>query len=334
MRYFDYFIKCIIRNFVRLFIKPICIVIVVFLVFVLFMFVDSVFGVDSLAFTQLSSGIWNDKAISNGVVIEYNGLHGRQCYLPPNCKGTIQLNFSSNEFHCAFFTATKSGDIGIGPQIGDIPVISYHFSTQGLVSFDTTQTSFNEYGAWFVFYSVDYTGNEAIPYYDTFQDYSSVGIVDSQQQTTQAIQQQTNVINSINSSLTDSTVDNNAINIDVSDLDFDDSQGIDSFFTNFINNKKDVFSNISNEVETIEIPLPYTDNKLVLSSDLLSKHIVNTSLYNLIQVFWWFLIGSYIIVFCRRIIVWFTSGEIAERGPASFIRYLDKNNEIIKTYMM
>lgn len=348
MRYFDYFIKCIIRNFVRLFIKPICIVIVVFLVFVLFMFVDSVFAIDSFAVEGLASRVWNDYAFNGDTVIQYNGLHGRACYIPPNLKGVIDLRFSSSELHYGFFKGNEHLDSAVEPGVGSVAINTYYANSNGLIPFDTTNAPLNEYGGFLCFYSVDYTGYEDIPVYQSVQDYSNAGIIDSQQQTTNAINQQTNVIqqqttainqqtnsiNNINNSILDDNIDDSSMDIDVSSLSFEDEQGIDNFFTTLINSIKSAYDSIDSSVETIEIPLPYTTQKLVLTSDLVSKHIINTPLYNYIQIFWYFLIGSYIVIFCRRIIVWLTSGEIAERGPASFIRFLDKNNEIIKTYMM
>ena len=67
---------------------------------------------------------------------------------------------------------------------------------------------------------------------------------------------------------------------------------------------------------------------------MISKHIQGTSLYVIIQAFWWYLIGGYIVMYVYRMLRWLSTGEVAEKGVSSFILYLDKNNEIIKSFMM
>lgn len=67
---------------------------------------------------------------------------------------------------------------------------------------------------------------------------------------------------------------------------------------------------------------------------MISKHIQGTSLYVIIQAFWWYLIGGYIVMYVYRMLRWLSTGEVAEKGVTGFILYLDKNNEIIKSFMM
>lgn len=101
-----------------------------------------------------------------------------------------------------------------------------------------------------------------------------------------------------------------------------------------LNTIKNTFLGINNTVETIEIPVPFTNSNIVLSSDMVSKHIQGTAIFTLIQALWWFVIGKYIVLFSYSMISWLSTGKIADKGISSFIEYLDKNNEIINSYMM
>lgn len=143
-----------------------------------------------------------------------------------------------------------------------------------------------------------------------------------------------NKIDETNQFLNNDTVEDTTMDISSEGLIAQDSEGIDNFFTNFLSNIQTTFSNIDNSVETISFPIPFTQQSVSIRSDLVSRYIINTPIYTLIQAFWWFLIGSYIVLYCKRMLDWLSTGELAEKGPSAFIKYLDKNNELIKTYMM
>lgn len=133
----------------------------------------------------------------------------------------------------------------------------------------------------------------------------------------------------------DNTVNNDSMTVNTTDYDVSsEEQEIDSFLTDLLNNIKNVFLSISSSVKTIDIGLPYVDKKIVLRSDIISKHINGTFLFTLIHTFWYFVFGKHIIMFCKRMLDWLSTGEIAEKGASSFIKYLDQNNEVLKTYMM
>lgn len=347
MDFFNYTIKCIIRNIVRLCFKPrnLAIIIVSLVVFFILSF-PHVFAAEKTPTFKY----WENKAFSdNGKevkVVSYNGLKGKAVYIEPMTSGVLNLGFKSDEFHVANFIGNEP------PVVGDTVTDYFYTSTSGLLSFDATIGTLRETGYWIVYYSVDMTSSTR-PSYDQLNDMSTSGqidssikestaeIVTSQNETKQAIESQTDAINTQtavldeqNNFLQDSNVNDESMDIKTDSFNVDDKEGVENFFTSTLEHIKSIFLNIDDTVETIEIPLPHTTQKLVLSSDLLSKHIVNTSIYSLIQVFWWFVIGRYLIMFCKRIIDWLSTGEIAEKGPSAFIRYLDQNNELIKTYMM
>lgn len=138
----------------------------------------------------------------------------------------------------------------------------------------------------------------------------------------------------IKDSITNSEVSDSSMTVNTDGLGMTDEQGVNDFFSNMLNTIKNTFLGINSTVETIEIPIPFTSDNLVLSSDLVSKHIQGTAIYSLIQGLWWFVIGKYIVMFSYRMIAWLSTGKIADKGISSFIDYLDKNNEIINSYMM
>ena len=110
--------------------------------------------------------------------------------------------------------------------------------------------------------------------------------------------------------------------------------GVNNFFTDFLNSVYNIFVNIDSTVETINIPMPYNMPDIVLRSDAISSYIGNSILFTLIQTFWWFVISRYIILFVFRIVKWLSDGELSERGVFAFADWLDSYNSIIKSYMM
>lgn len=164
------------------------------------------------------------------------------------------------------------------------------------------------------------------------KDASTTFITDSLDKNTDKID---STIKDSTDKILDNTVNNDSMTVDTTDYDVSsEEQEIDSFLTDLLNNIKNVFLSISSSVKTIDIGLPYVDKKITLRSDIISKHINGTFLFTLIQTFWYFVFGKHIIMFCKRMLDWLSTGEIAEKGASSFIKYLDQNNEVLKTYMM
>ena len=153
------------------------------------------------------------------------------------------------------------------------------------------------------------------------------------QQQTNTIQQQTTVIQETQDFLENDTVQDSTMTIDTSGMTVNDN-GVNNFFTTFINSVYNLFNNIDSTVETISIPMPFNMPDIVLRSDIISSHISNTILFTLIQTFWWFVLSRYIIYFVFRMIKWLSDGELAERGVFAFADWLDNYNAIIKSYMM
>lgn len=136
--------------------------------------------------------------------------------------------------------------------------------------------------------------------------------------------------------VTDDSLDTQEMSVDTSQAQINDTSGINDFYSTFLTSIQNRLTNYNeNDVTTITIPLPNNVPDLVLRSDILSRYIGNTPIGSLIQVFWTFLFGGYIISFIMRMIKWLTTGRVFNEGGVSdFIWYLDTNNEIIKGYMM
>lgn len=170
-------------------------------------------------------------------------------------------------------------------------------------------------------------------YYNNSVNSASESITSAINQQTNTIEQQTTVIQDTQDFLEDDTIQDSSMSIDTTGMTVSDN-GVNNFFTDFLNSVYNIFVNIDSTVETITIPMPYNIPDIVLRSDIISSHINNTILFTLIQTFWWFIISRYIIHFVFRMIKWLTDGELAERGVFAFADWLDSYNSIIKSYMM
>lgn len=149
---------------------------------------------------------------------------------------------------------------------------------------------------------------------------------------TNTIQEQTTIIQETQDFISDDTIQESNMTVDSSYSV--DNAGIDNFFTTFLNVIYNTFNNIGSEDVTIQIPLPHGLEPITLHSNIISKYIVNTPIYIIIQTFWTFIFGSYLVMFIKRIIEWLSSGKVVEEGVFSFAEWMDIHNEIIKSYML
>lgn len=365
MNYINYFIKCCIRNFTRLLFKPkffFTILIILVLSFFLFKIDshatftgdDTYTDANNILFLQYDS-------IVNDFIVRF--LNGSQSEIS---KQVILSRLKSGEYSVYIYYGSQDGlsminaqpyntsnmyvalfdknSINLTPSIYEnycgltTPISEMTFT--GAIYKNVDGTSFSNLGNGT--YSVTIP-SQLIGY--TAESLKNMVTNSSQSETaeiTGTIEDESEKIqNSIASStqtvtntLTDSTVSEESMTVNTEGLSAEDEQDIDGFFTRFLERIHNVFININDTVETIEIGLPFVNKSIILSSDMISKHIQGTTLYTLIQAVWWFVIGGYIIIFCKRMLDWLSTGKIAEKGVFSFIEWLDVNNEIIKSYMM
>lgn len=153
------------------------------------------------------------------------------------------------------------------------------------------------------------------------------------QQQTNTINQQTQVIQETQDFLTDDTMDEDEMTISTTGLGASDSNGVFNFLSSFMSSVSSVFTNIDNSVETISLPF-LGGQSIVIRSDCISRYISNTPVYTIIQVFWWYYLGCYLVLFIKRMLEWLSTGELTDKGVSAFIQYLNKENAIIQSYMM
>lgn len=134
--------------------------------------------------------------------------------------------------------------------------------------------------------------------------------------------------------ITNSSVSDDTMVIDTDDMDIEDSEGVYDFFTSFLDTMKNTFSGVDTSVSTISIPLGFVDGTIDLRSDIISSVISGTYIATLVQLFWYFVFGTYYIILTKRILDYLSTGQIAVGGVTGFIKFLDGQNQIIKTYMM
>lgn len=169
--------------------------------------------------------------------------------------------------------------------------------------------------------------------YSTSQNNSIVNAIDTQ---TTAINQQTNTIQATQDYLEDDNVSDNTMSVDTSQMAITDDTGIDNFWTTYLTNLQTRFQNFDeSSISYLTIPLPYGLDDLVIPSNIISSHLKSGTFRTLINVFWTYLFGSYIVWYAYRMIIWLTSGKVFEEGGVSrFISEMSKQNEIIKGFMM
>lgn len=132
-------------------------------------------------------------------------------------------------------------------------------------------------------------------------------IVGAINQQTNTIQEQTEVIQEQTDAMTSTDYDDSVVDIDTSSADVDNSQQTGLFttiFTNFNNSIQ------SDEVEYINIPLPHNSGNLSIPSNIVSSHLGGLSL--LVNAFWMYVFGFYAFKFVNNLIIKIKDGSILD----------------------
>lgn len=361
MKYIDYAIKYIIRRIIRFIFKPI-VLCFLFIAFILFFVIvtdtQAVYlGDDTYTDPNNTILLAYDSVISDFVTrlsstssstdlivgLLKNPNYNYYVYYG-NTDGSSMINGSTwktTQMHILFFEtsvtpsfSTENNYQGIRCSIYESSDYAYYFvfnssTLQNMTSFDININC--QFPAILLPYKSSVLTNFLTDNSTKNSNDVVSAIEDTAQKTQDTIKDSTE---QVTGTLTDSTVSDSSMTVDTSQYDVDDSEGVTNFITSFLDIVKKAFFYIDSSVETITIPIPNTEQTVVLYSDIISKHITGTYIYTLIQSFWWFVIGGYIIIFAKRMIEWLSTGEIAEKGVFGFIWWLDVHNEIIKSYMM
>lgn len=364
-RYFDYAIKCVIRKIINLLFKP-KIFLILAISFIAFWFFSNNYETKAVytgddTYTDRNQTIFS----AYGVIINdmisrlensgnteikdfLNDKYSFYCFYG-DLNGSTMLNsstFATSKLYVALYpkdtqTSSYSGvaDTYQGMQC-NIRTIKNVF----LIYEFNNNTLTNLYSGSNIYVPVvliNYRNSDINSYLLDNSTSSITSSIDKQtntiEQQTATIQEQTNTVNDTNNFIKDETVEENSMNVDISDFDVSDSEkNVDNFFTTFLSTIYNSFFSMSDEVISLDIELPFVKNGVIsVKSNMIYEHIKNSWIYTTIQLFWTVVFGTYIVRFIYRIFSWLSSGKIATSGGISdFIWMLDTENTIIKSFMM
>lgn len=369
MNYFNYAIKCVIRNIIYKLMKPRNLIIIIISLIIIFLLSQytTVFGWtgdDTYTDVNNTIAITYDSLVNDFIIrlnnlsknnVNYNNLLSSLnngdlsfylYYGDNNGRSMTGSNtFNTSNLHIIFYSKDNPSptisidDTYFGMNTGMYIISSsniqdYYYFENGVLYTDSKPSSVTIPGVLISYVSgawSNYFNNDSQE-----QTNDIVGAINNQtnsiNEQTNTIQEQTSVIQETQDFITDDTIQESSMTIDNSYTV--DNAGVDNFFTTFLNVIYNTFNNIGSEDVTIQIPLPNGLEPITLHSNIISKYIINTPIYVIIQTFWTFLFGSYLVMFVKRIIQWLSDGKVVEEGIFSFAEWMDIHNEIIKSYML
>lgn len=113
-----------------------------------------------------------------------------------------------------------------------------------------------------------------------------------EEQLNNSINQQTQSIDNINNTLTDSTVDSSSIDLPTDNTNDPTQSGVDNIFQTIYN------SFTSGTALDIVFPIPFTNRNIILQANYIYNMLNNNGaswLISIIQAFWWYIISRFII---------------------------------------
>lgn len=356
MRYIDYFIKCIIRRIVRMIFMPKIFISILFILLI-------------LTFSLYSNSYAAEFSPSTSVISSYNDVASdfvtrlfKTSTISERRNILNKLNNPRYSYYVYYGQSRNGSSMIFGPSTSPSYDSTTMYVAFYLKSVEYRPSAFDAYNGLVTpirttniddLYRINSDGSitsyavssdETVLMPDILFNYSSLAVSDyiNNQQNfdnlNNSIQEGTdkisNSVNDTNNFIKDDNISDESMSVDTSGYDIEGEESIDNFFIEFMNTIHDKFLNMGSDVESITIPMPYGIPSIVLRSDIISKHIKDTPLYALIQVFWTYVFGSYIVRFVKRMFEWLSTGEIAEKGVFGFIQWLDNYNSIVKSWMM
>lgn len=327
MKYFEYFIKCLIRNFARMIFKPKFFLIIVIIISLIFLL-----NYESLAVYE-GDDSYTDK--NNTIFLSYDSI----------CNDfLVRLNQNiSTELGTEVINRLKNSQfsyyIYYGNLDGSSLISSSTFVTRNLHIYfwrnNNTNAEATTYDNWqgldTSIYRVSGTGytysfngsdlikeNDFSPCYipNVLIGYESAAITNyitnsSKEETSSVIAAIESSSDKIEDTMTSTDYDESSVSIDSSSVDsVDDSSSTQLFTTVFTNFSNLLDSTNWNAVEQIEIGIPFVEEKIILKSDILSKIVGNSFLSTLITVSWYSLFGLYGFRYVTHIYHSVKSGDI------------------------
>lgn len=341
MNYFNYAIKCVIRNIIYKLMKPRNLIIIVVSLIIIFLLSQytTVFGWEGdNEYTDKNNTIaMNYESIVNDFINRLNNLSHNNV----NYNNLISmLNNGEMAFYLYYGDSNGSSMTGSNYFVtSNLNIIFYSKSTPNpsistLERYNGMTTNMYNLSSsiqdYFYFINgilytsskpssvvipgvlISYVSPSWVSYYNNSSQEQTNEIVGAINSQTEAIQDQTE-------SITSTDFDDTEVSIDTSSADIDNStqQGL---FTTVFNNFNSAIS--SDSVEYLEIPL--VNNKgLRIPSNIVSSHL--GSLTALINAFWYYLFGLYAFKFVNNLIIKIKDGSILDGY---------NSNEVITSDMM
>lgn len=331
MRYIDYLIKCIIRRFVRLIFKP---KILVSILFILLILVLSLYNKSYCAegdiydvYNSINNDLVNrlDKVSSSNssfynyfnnldysFLVYYGSIDGSSMFTNYDSSSLKVCFYPSNYSFSNLENSTKWG----GASCSQSRTQSSNTISFTVFAFDVDGT-YVQYGTTSLFLPSQLVNYRSSVVNDYLREKKNV------QEITNSITEGTD---KIDNSITSTDYDESVVNIDTSSADIDDSSSIQLFTTIFTNFKNLLDNSNWQTVETIDIPIPHSQEKLQLKSDILSNIVGNTFIATLINVAWYSVFGLYVFKFTTKIFQAVKSGDI--------LSGLNLSDEVITSSMM
>lgn len=136
------------------------------------------------------------------------------------------------------------------------------------------------------------------------------------------LQEQNNKLDAINDSLTNSTYNEEVVEVDTSTIDNVSDEQITGLFTGVIGSFSNALNSYGGTITKI-IPLPH-GGQLEIPSNIVSSHLGN--LTALVEAFWYFVFGIYLFRFVSNLIHKIKTGDI--------LNGYNNDNEIITSSML
>lgn len=332
MRYIDYFIKCIIRRIVRIIFKPKILITILFilLILTLSLYHNSYAAEGNIydVYNSINNDLVNrlDKVSSSNTsfynyfnnldysfLVYYGAIDGNSMFTTSYNSSTLNVAFYPSDFS---FLNMENKTVWGGASCSQSRTPVSNTVSFNVFSFDVDGT-YIQYGT-----ATLYLPTELVNYRSS--------VVSEYLREKKNVQEITNSItegtDKIDNSITSTDYDDSVVNIDTSSADIDDTSSTQLFTAIFTNFKNLLDNSNWQTVETIDIPIPHSQEKLQLKSDILSNIVGNTFIATLINVAWYSVFGLYAFKFATKIFQSIKSGDI--------LNGLNLSDEVITSSMM
>lgn len=335
MKYFDYFIKCVIRRIVRVVFNPFTIFAFLFILVIYFLaFSNYTFAAENIysLYDDIAGDFINRLSTYSGTdnLMSYltDSYYNYFLYYGPETNGSSMTtnNYNTQSLFIAFIPNDAT--------LSSFPTDSWAgFSEQHLM---TAYNSNSNGGSMLTVFSLSSSNNRVYQYGISYLAiaepllYTKPSVITSYLQDLKNTQQITDAIEQsseqINDTLTNTEYNDDVINIDTSSANIDDSSSV-NLFNAIFTNLKNLLDNANwNTVDKISIPVPHSNKTIDLTSDILSKIVGDSFISVLINTAWYSIFGLYVFKFSTKIFQAIKSGDI--------LNGLNLSDEVITSSMM